>query len=86
MLADAKGHKPTLRADLMKSPMMDLLWPSCAMEKVPSLFSFMTAGMEGNTRHASRRSRWGPTTAVICRGEGCIAGRTAVGKGAGGGG
>ena len=35
------------------------------MEKVPSLFIFITAGMEGNTMHASRRSRSGLTTSTI---------------------
>ena len=35
------------------------------MEKVPSLLSFMTAGIEGNTMHASRRSRSGFTTSTI---------------------
>mmetsp|Transcript_14829 Transcript_14829/g.37004 ORF Transcript_14829/g.37004 Transcript_14829/m.37004 type:complete len:208 (-) Transcript_14829:391-1014(-) len=54
-----------LRADLMKSPMMDLDWPSCAMEKVPSLFSFMTAGMEGKMRQASSFSRMGDTAWTI---------------------
>jgi hypothetical protein len=51
---------------LMKSPMMLLDCPSCAMLNVPSLLSFMTAGMEGNTTHASRRSRWGATASTIC--------------------
>ena len=41
-------------------------WPSWLMEKVPSLLSFMTAGMEGNTMQASRRSRSGFTTSTIC--------------------
>mmetsp|Transcript_17534 Transcript_17534/g.48844 ORF Transcript_17534/g.48844 Transcript_17534/m.48844 type:complete len:267 (+) Transcript_17534:4115-4915(+) len=35
------------------------------MENVPSLFSFMTAGIEGKMRQASSFSRAGPTTEVI---------------------
>ena len=37
----------------MKEAMADLDWPSCAMEKVPSLLRRITAGMEGKIRHAS---------------------------------
>jgi hypothetical protein len=44
-------------------------WPSWAMLKVPSLFSFMTAGMEGNTQQASSWSRTGATAATIWGGE-----------------
>mmetsp|Transcript_18311 Transcript_18311/g.56764 ORF Transcript_18311/g.56764 Transcript_18311/m.56764 type:complete len:225 (+) Transcript_18311:3362-4036(+) len=36
--------------------------PSCAIEKVPSLLSFITAGIEGKMRHASRRGRSASTT------------------------
>jgi hypothetical protein len=39
--------------------------PSWLMEKVPSLLSFMTAGMEGKMRQASRVSRAGPTASTI---------------------
>ena len=49
----------------MKDAMADLDWPSCAMEKVPSLLSLITAGMEGKMRHASSFSRRGWTTSTI---------------------
>ena len=49
----------------MKDAMADLDWPSCAMEKVPSLFRRITAGMEGKMRHASSWSRRGVTTSTI---------------------
>ena len=49
----------------MKDAMADLDWPSCAMEKVPSLFRRITAGMEGKMRHASSCSRRGDTTSTI---------------------
>jgi len=34
------------------------------MLNVPSLLSFMTAGIDGSTRHASSRSRLGATAAT----------------------
>lgn len=47
--------------------MMLLLCPSCAMLNVPSLLSFITAGIEGKTTQASRLARTGDTAATICR-------------------
>jgi hypothetical protein len=50
----------------MNSPMADLPPPpSWDMEKEPSLLSFMTAGMEGKMRQASRVSRAGATASTI---------------------
>lgn len=55
-----------LRMFFMNAAIGDLDSPSWAMLKVPSLFIFMTAGMEGNTKHASSFSRRGFTTSTIC--------------------
>ncbi len=50
----------------IKSPMGELPpLPSWAMEKDPNLLSFITAGMEGNMRHASMVSRAGDTASTI---------------------
>ena len=54
-----------LRCAFMKSANADFPCPSCASENVPSLLSFMTAGIDGKTRHASSASRRGPTAATI---------------------
>jgi hypothetical protein len=59
LLAPAAAH-------LIKSPMMLLLCPSWLMLKVPSLLSFITAGMEGKITHASRLARTGFTASTIC--------------------
>ena len=50
----------------MKSEMTDLPCPSWLMEKLPSLLRRMHAGMDGNTRMASRLSRTGLTASTIC--------------------
>ena len=41
-----------------------LLWPSWAIEKVPSLLRRITSGIEGNTTAALSRSRWGATAST----------------------
>ena len=55
-----------LRMPFMNSPMGDFFWdmPSWERLKVPSLFSRMTAGMDGNTSMASIRSLCGSTTST----------------------
>lgn len=54
------------RMFFMKAAIGDFDCPNCAMLKVPSLFIFMTAGIEGKTRQASRVSLSGFTTSTIC--------------------
>jgi len=59
--------KPAPLASLrffMKLAMALLLWPSWAIEKVPSLLSRITSGMEGKTTAALSRSRWGATAST----------------------
>lgn len=55
-----------LRMFFMNSATGERDWPSCDMENVPSLFSRITAGIEGKTKHASRESLRGCTTSTIC--------------------
>jgi hypothetical protein len=54
------------RAFFMNSPITDLDCPSCDMLKLPSLLSFITAGIDGKIMHASRLSRTGATASTIC--------------------
>ena len=61
------GDGPT--CFFMKSEMTDLPCPSWLIEKLPSLLRRMHAGMDGNTRMASRLSRTGLTASTICRRE-----------------
>ncbi len=59
--------KPAPPASLrlrMKLAMALLLWPSWAIEKLPSLLSRITSGIEGKTTTALRRSRWGATAST----------------------
>ncbi len=63
-MLSSKPAPPDSRRFFMKDAMADLLWPSCAMEKVPSLLRRMTAGMEGKMRQASMLSRWGVTAST----------------------
>jgi hypothetical protein len=83
-MLSSKPPPPASRRFFMNEAMALLLWPSCAMEKVPSLLSFMTAGMEGKMQQASSWSRTGLTASTIwgarsregdgeVRGCGCVA-------------
>mmetsp|Transcript_39021 Transcript_39021/g.85331 ORF Transcript_39021/g.85331 Transcript_39021/m.85331 type:complete len:212 (-) Transcript_39021:569-1204(-) len=44
---------------------------SFVRSNVPSLLSFMTSGMEGKQRQASRRSRWGATSSTSFSASSC---------------
>ena len=56
-IASWKPAPPASLRFFMKLAMALLLWPSWAIEKVPSLLSRMTSGMEGNTTAALSLSR-----------------------------
>ena len=55
----------------MKSDMTFFDWPMAAMVKEPILLSFITAGIEGKTQTASRRSRLGSTTETTLSASSC---------------
>ena len=63
-IASWKPAPPASLRFFMKLAMALLLWPSWAIEKVPSLFSRITSGMEGNTTAALSRSRCGATAST----------------------
>ena len=63
-MASWKPAPPASLRFFIKLAIALLLWPSWAMEKLPSLLSRITSGMEGNTTTALRRSRWGATAST----------------------
>ncbi len=63
-MASWKPAPPASFRFFMKPAMALLLWPSWAIEKVPSLLRRITSGMEGNTTAALRLSRWGATAST----------------------